>query len=254
MRIYYVGESKSRNLHVATALGVDGEAWDAVSGHIQDWRRVMEDDFNVPSGRVLRGADLLSPTGSPFPRGRNPLPTLEEGLEIMMTGLRVLEKAGWRRGGVGVINVCRRNSPYRHHRNSDRAAARGRLLELVTASVAADGRYAHIIEDEKGRDGHPALATGPVHRDPILAACPYPMDGDSGAGGAQDTAVYAPPYRLAGDDELVQLAGLVSYSLLQQEEPTAMSEALNFHLAFGILKSVLDRRACPQDPQGVHRM
>ena len=232
MRIYYVGESKSRNLNVATALGVDGEAWDAVSEHIQDWRRVMEDDFNVPSGRVLRGADLLSPTGSPFPRGHNPLPTLEEGLEIMMTGLRVLENAGWRRGGISVINVCRRNSPYRHHRNHDRVAARGRLLELVNAS----------------------LATGPVHRDPILAGCPYAGDGDSGGGVARDTAVYAPPYRVAGDDELLQLAGLVSYSLLQQEEPTAMAEALNFHLAFGILKGVLDRRACPQDPQGVHRL
>ena len=254
MRIYYVGESKSRNLHVATALGVDGEAWDAVSGHIQDWRWVMEDDFNVPTGRVLRGADLLSPTGSPFPRGRNPLPTLEEGLEIMMTGLRVLENAGWRRGGISVINVCRRNSPYRHHRNRDRAAARERLLELVTASVAADGRYAFFIEDQEGRDGLPSLATGPVHRDPIIAGCPYAGDGDSRVGAARNTSVYAPPYRVPGDDELLQMAGLVSYSLLQQEEPTAMAEALNFHLAFGILKSVLDRRACPQDPQGVRRL
>ena len=254
MRIYYVGESKSRTLHVATALGVDGEVWDAVSGHLQDWRRVMEDDFNVPSGRVLRGADLLSPTGSPFPRGHNPLPTLEEGLEIMMTGLRVLENAGWRRGGISVINVCRRNSPYPPTRNHDRVAARGRLLELVNASLAADGRYALSIEDQEGRDGHPALAAGPVHRDPILAGCPYAGDGDSGGGATRNTAVYAPPYRVAGDDELLQLSGLVSYSLLQQEEPTAMAEALNFHLAFGILKSVLDRGACPQDLQGVHRL
>ena len=50
------------------------------------------------------------------------------------------------------------------------------------------------------------------------------------------------------------MAGLVSYALLQQEDPTAMSEALNFHLAFGILKRVLDRRACPRDPQGVDRL
>ena len=211
----------------------------------------MEDESYVPTGRVLRGADLLSPSGSPFPRGNNPLSTLEEGLEIMMTGLRVLENAGWRPGGISVINVCRRNSPY-HHRNNDRVAARGRLLELVNASVAADGFYAHIIEEEEQTDGLPALATGPVHRDPILAGCPYAGDGDSGGGVARDTAVYVPPYRVAGDGELLQLAGLVSYSLFQQEEPTAMSEAVNFQLAFGILKGVLDRRACPQDPQGVH--
>jgi len=250
MRIYYVGESRSRNLSVATALGVDGEAWDAVSENILDWRWVMEDEFNVPTGRTLRGEDLLSPKGS-LPRGlRRRLTTLEEGLEIMMTGLRVLESAGWRQGGIGVINVCRRNSPFRQHRRRDRAA-RERLLELVNASLVADGRYAFFIEDEAERDGLPALATGPVHRDPVLAACPFAGDGDSGGVAVRDTAVYAPPYRVAGDDELLQMAGLVSYALLQQEDPTAMSEALNFHLAFGILKNVLDRRACPHDPQGV---
>ena len=254
MRVYYVGESRSRSLTVATALGVDGEAWDAVSEHIQDWRWVMEDEFNVPTGRTLRGADLLSPKGS-LPRGlRRRLTTLEEGLDIMMTGLRVLESAGWRQGGIGVINVCRRNSPFRQHRRRDRAAARERLLELVNASLAEDRRYAFFVEDEAERDDLPALPAGPVHRDPVLAACPHAGEGDSATDVARDTLVYAPPYRVAGDDELLQLAGLVSYALLQQEDATAMAEALNFHLAFGILKSVLDRRACPHDPQGVDRL
>ena len=254
MRIYYLGESRSRNLSVATALGVDGEAWDAVSEHVQDWRWVMEDEFNVPTGRTLRGADLLSPKGS-LPKGlRRRFTTLEEGLDIMMTGLRVLEHSMNNRGGVSVINVCRRNSPFRQHRRRDRAAARQRLLELVNASVAADGRYAFFIEDEAQREDLPVLEAGPFHRDPILAACPHAGDGDCGGDASRDAAVYAPPYRVAGDDELLQLAGLVSYALLQQEDPSAMSEALNFHLAFGILKSVLDRRACPRDPQGVDRL
>ena len=112
MRIYYVGESRTRNLHVATALGVDGEHWNGLVERVMNWRWVLEDDFNVPTGRVLRGPDLLSPTGRPLPRGRrNPLPTLEEGLEIMMEGLRVLEHSLRHRGGISVINVCRRNSP-----------------------------------------------------------------------------------------------------------------------------------------------
>ncbi len=257
MRIYYVGESRSRSLSVATALGVDGEHWNAVSERVLDWRRVMEDDFNVPTGRVLRGADLLSPQGSPLPRGRrNRLPTLEEGLEIMMTGLRVLEHSMNNRGGVSVINVCRRRPPYPHDRNryryrdQDRAAARGRLLELVNASLAADGRYGHIIEDQAERDGLPALAAGPV--DPP-AICPCSGEGDTGQAVARYAGAHIQPCRRAGDDELLQMAGLVSYSLLQQEDPTAMSQALNFHLAFGILKGVLDRRAGPEDPQGVHR-
>ena len=254
MRFYYVGESRSRNLSVATALGVDGEHWNAVSEHILDWRWVMEDEFKVPTGRTLRGADLLSPNGS-LPRGlRRRLTTLEEGLDIMMTGLRVLEHSLNNRGAIGVINVCRRNSLYRQHRSRDRAAARGRLMALVNASLAADGRYGHIIEDETERDGLPALAAGGVDRDPILAACPYAGDEGSDRDIRLDTVACVQPYRRAGDDELLQMAGLVSYALLQQEDPTAMSEALNFHLAFGILKRVLDRRACPRDPQGVERL
>ena len=247
MRIYYVGESRSRNLSVTTALGVDAEHWSRLVERVQDWRRVLEDDYHVPTGRTLRGADLLSPKGSPFPRGRrDPLPTLEEGLEIMIRGLRVLEHSQNSKGAVSVINVCRLNPLFRRHRALDRTAARGRLLELADASLAADGRYGFFIEDEERRDCLPALEARHVHGDPALAACRYAGDGA--------TAVCAPPHRVAGDDELLQLAGLVSYSLLQQEEPTAMAEALNFHLAFGILKNVLDRRACPQDPQGVVRL
>ena len=159
----------------------------------------MEDEFDVPSGRTLRGADLLSPTGRPFPRGcRNRLPTLEEGLEIIMDGLRVLEQASWRRGGIAVINVCRRNSPFHRNGARARAAARGRLLELLNASLAADGRYAHVVEDEERRDGLPALAAGLVHRDPAPAARRCARDGNSGGDAARATAVYAPQYQVAG--------------------------------------------------------
>ena len=109
--------------------------------------------------------------------------------------------------------------------------------------LAADGRHGHFIEDEGRRDCLPAQAVVPFNRHPVLAACRCAGDGD--------TAICALPHRRTGDDELLQLSRLVSYALLQQEEPTAMSEALNFHLAFGILNKVLDRRAWPDAPQGV---
>ena len=179
MRICYVGESRSRNLHVATALGVDGEHWNSLVERVMDWRWVLEDSFNVPTGRTLRGPDLLSPTGRPFPRGRrNLLPTLEEGLEIMMEGLRVLEHSLHNRGGISVINVCRRNSPFR--RNRERAAARERLLELVNASLAADGRYAHVIEDEEQTGELPSLARLPSRPVDAPGACVHGRGGDYG--------------------------------------------------------------------------
>ena len=256
MRIYYVGESRSRNLSVATALGVDGEHWDAVSEHVLDWRWVMEDEFNVPTGRTLRGADLLSPKGS-LPKGlRRRLTTLEEGLDIMMTGLRVLEHAsGWRQPGrhrrdqrLPAQFPLPPTPPPRPRRRPGAAPGAGQRLP-------GRGPPLRFLRRGRGGAGRPARPGG-RSRSPRPRPGRLPLRGGRRlrTDVARDTAVYAPPYRVAGDDELLQLAGLVSYALLQQEDPTAMAEALNFHLAFGILKSVLDRRACPRDPQGVDRL
>lgn len=240
MRIYYIAECRSLNVCVATALGVDAERRNSFAERVLDWRRVMEDDFKVPTGRVLQGASLLSPQGPSFPRSRRtPPPTLEEGLEILMQALRVVEHTPNNGGAVSVINVCRTIVPLERdrirNRVRNRAVARFRLLELASASLAEDGRRGLFIEDEERLEGLPPLAPGW-----------YAGDGD--------TVIPATPYRKAGDDEVLQLAGMVSYSLLQQEDPAAMSEALNFHLAFTILDSVLDRRAGPRDPQGVARL
>ena len=157
----------------------------------------------------------------------------------MMAGLRVVEHSVNHRGSVSVVNVCRRIAPLERNRVPNRvrnrAIARFRLLELAEASLAADGRQGFFIEDEERLEGLYALA-----------AIQYARGGG--------TAVCATPYRMTGDDELLQLAGLVSYALLQQEDPTAMAETLNFHLAFGILNRVLDLRASPRDPQGVARL
>lgn len=130
-----------------------------------------------------------------------------------------------------MINVCRRNSPFRCHRH--RAAARERLLELAGASLTSDGRYGHFIEDEEQQEGLPALAL-------VTGRCT----------GEGHTAVCVPRHRRTGDDELLQLAGLVSYALLQQEEPAAMSEALNFHLTFGILNGGPGPPGLPRRPPG----
>ena len=77
MRIYYVGESRSRNLCVATALGVDAEYRSSFAERVQDWRRVLEDDYRVPTGRTLRGDPLgrnrQSLHSGPPPRLSRPL-------------------------------------------------------------------------------------------------------------------------------------------------------------------------------------
>ena len=250
MRYYYIGESEGPTIYAATALGVDAESWSSLAEHVLEWRWVMEYDYRVPSGSTLQGADLLAGAGNPFALGHlRPWPDPERGAEIMMNALRILEHAAWLRGSMKLINVCLGKGRHRDLR----AAVRHRLLDRIEASAAADGRYACVMENGEEPEWRHDPDAGSVGS---ILAHGTPLRRRSVGGGrvAQDTAIPAPSHRLPGDDELLQLAGLVSYSLLQQEEPTPTAEALNFHLAFGILKSVLDRRASPLDPQGVVRL
>ena len=249
MRIYYVAESEGPTVYAATALGVAAERWSSLAEHVLEWRRVLEDEYHVPTGRTLRGADLLAGAGNPFALGHlRPWPDPERGAEIMMNALRILEHAAWLRGSMELINVCLGKRRHRDHR----AAARRRLLERIEVSAAADGRYACVMENGEEPEWRHDPDAGAVGN--LLAHGALLCLRNGGGRGARNTFGYAPPHRLPGDDELLQLAGLVSYALLQQEEPTPTAQSLNFHLAFGILNNVLDRRASPHDPQGVCRL
>ena len=163
MRIYYVGESEGPTLHVTTALGVDAEHWPYLAERVKNWRWVMEDDYRVPSGANLRWADLLAGTGNPFTLGHlRRWPDPERGAEVIMHGLRTLEHARGTPDGIGVINVCLRKRRFRRYR----AAARGRLLDRISDSLAADGRYALLIEDEDSRTACPPRHPCPSTRLP----------------------------------------------------------------------------------------
>ena len=92
MRIYYVGESRSRTLHVTTALGVDDEIWPLLAERIQDWTWVIEADYHVPSKARLRWEGLLTGTGNPFNLSRRRCwPNPERGAGVFIHVLRFLE-------------------------------------------------------------------------------------------------------------------------------------------------------------------
>ena len=134
MRIYYIDESEGPRFYVRSALGVDAERWNDLHGRILDWRTAIEADFHVPRNRELHGCDLLAGRGKLARVGnvdRRLSP--EQGAEIFMNGLRIIESAARWPGVVEVVN-------------------------RINSSVAADGRYAHLIIGEGGeRMGREAL-------------------------------------------------------------------------------------------------
>ena len=155
MRIYYIDESEGPRYYVRSALGVNAERWNGLHGRIQDWRTALAGDYSVPTSRELHACDLLAGRGK-LARidntGRRLTP--EQGAEIFMDGLRIIENAAHSLGGIEVVNVCLRKADVKGYEQ----VSLNRLLNRINTSVAADGRYAHPhLRRGRGADGQAAL-------------------------------------------------------------------------------------------------
>ena len=251
MRIYYIDEAEGPTCYVRSALGVDAERWNSLHGSVRSWRYAVAGDYSVPTGRKLNAGDLLARRGNLVRidnTGRRLTP--EQGAEIFMNGLRVIEGAASRRGGIEVINVCLRKADVMDYERT----SLDRLLNRINTSVRADGRYAHLIFDEEGE----WMVEQLYHR---LRECnPVPSRYEVWEDGAPtkdipiERIIGGPSFRSSRDDDLLPMADLIVHALLnQEEEPSQSVRELGLHLAFGILDLVLNRKASRSDPQGVVR-
>ena len=251
MRIYYIDESEGPRYYVRSALGVDAERWNDLHGSVQDWRTALAGDYSVPTSRELHACDLLAGRGN-LARidntGRRLTP--EQGAEIFMNGLRIIESAAHRPGGIEVINVCLRKADFKGYER----VSLDRLLNRINTSVAADGRYAHLIFDEGGEKMVRRLYGRLRKRNPVPSKYEVWEDGEATRDIPIERIIGGPSFRSSQDDDLLQMADLIAHALLkQEEEPSQGVSDLGIHLAFGILDRSLNRNASRRDPQGVVR-
>ena len=251
MRIYYIDESEGPTCYVRSALGVDAERWNGLHGSVRDWRTAIAGDYSVPTSRELHACDLLAGRGKLVRidnTGRRLAP--EQGAEIFMNGLRIIEGAAHRRGGIEVINVCLRKADFKGYER----VSLNRLLNRIHASVAADGRYAHLIFDEGGEWMVRQMYDRLRERNPVPSRYETWKDGEATKDIPIERIIGGPSFRSSEDDDLLQMADLIAHALLKQEEkPSPRVTELGLHLAFGILDRALNRRASGRDPQGVVR-
>ena len=251
MRIYYIDESEGPRYYVRSALGVNAERWNGLHGRIQDWRTALAGDYSVPTSRELHACDLLAGRGN-LARidntGRRLTP--EQGADIFMDGLRIIENAACSLGGIEVVNVCLRKADVKGYEQ----VSLNRLLNRINTSVAADGRYAHLIFDEGGERMIRRLYGRLRSRNPVPSRYEVWEDGQATKDIPIERIIGGPSFRSSQDDDLLQMADLIAHALLKQEEqPSQRVTELGIHLAFGILDSALNRRASRTDPQGVVR-
>ena len=251
MRIYYIDESEGSRYYVRSALGVDAERWNDLHGSVQDWRTALAGDYSVPTSRELHACDLLAGRGN-LARIDNTERRLtpEQGAEIFMSGLRIIEHAAWYLGGIEVINVCLRKADFKGYER----VSLDRLLNRINTSVAADGRYAHLIFDEGGEKMVRRLYGRLRKRNPVPSKYEVWEDGEATRDIPIERIIGGPSFRSSQDDDLLQMADLIAHALLkQEEEPSQRVTELGIHLAFGILDRSLNRKASRRDPQGVVR-
>ena len=251
MRIYYIDESEGPRYYVRTALGVDAERWNGLHGRILDWRTAMEADYYVPRSRELHACNLLAGRGK-LARvdGADRRLSPEQGTEIFMNGLRIIESAARHPGGVEVVNVCLHKADVKGYER----VSLDRLLNRINSSVAAEGRFAHLIFDEGGERMVRRLYGRLRSTNPVPSRYETWEDGAPTKNIPIERIIGGPSFRSSHDDDLLQMADLIAHALLkQEEEPSQRVRELSLHLAFGILDRALNRRASRRDPQGVVR-
>ncbi len=259
MRLYYVGESEGPSRHVRSALGVDAERWNDLFGDIYEWRMELQDRYAVPATRELQARDTVSATGqaplagmeTPIRNGGSSerLPP-RQGAEVLTSGLRRMEDAAIRIGGVEVINVCLRRQAVREYEQ----VSLDRLLNRVNTSVKAAGRHAFLIFD-KGRE---KMVTRAYRRLRIFNPVPsrYELweEGERTRNIPLERVIGGPSFRSSDSDYLLQMADLIAHSLLMQEEESVPgTEDMGIREAFSILDCALNRKASRRDPQGIVR-
>ena len=259
MRLYYVGESEGPSRHARSALGVDAERWNDLFGDICEWRRELQDRNAVPTDRELQARDPVSGTGQAPLAGmgiltRNggssePLSPRQEA-EVFTSGLRRIEDAAIRIGGVEVINVCLRKAEVRAYQQT----SLDRLLNRVNTSVKAASRHAFLIFD-KSRE---KMVTRAYRRLRIFNPVPsrYELweEGERTRNIPLERVIGGPAFRSSDSDYLLQMADLIAHALLmQEEEPVPGAEDMGIREAFAILDRALNRNASRRDPQGIVR-
>ncbi|MDE2933886.1 MAG: hypothetical protein OXS47_08460 [Chloroflexota bacterium] len=245
MRLYYLVEREGDGYFVRAALGVDADRWSDLFRDVLDWRLELYARCGIDPRGELQAPALLAPRHD----GEAHLPPVG-GAPVFMSGLRVIEQAARRGGGIEVITVCLPTTGRGRHEE----VSLGRLLTRINTSVIAAGTHAFLIFDEVPEAPVTRLYRRLCVHNPIPSRFRAWGDGAPTRNIPLTRVVGGPAFRSARDDHLLQLVGFVAHALLLQEDGHGGApEDLGLDRAFSILDRALNRRASRRDPQGVVR-
>lgn len=245
MRICYVMETRGRRCHVLSALGVDARAWNRLHRRVREWRRHLEQRHGIPADGGLRPGGLADGAAPSCGCGCHAQGAPRQGENVTAQGVRIIEDFAVETGGVQVVNVCLAMDDVPAYRR----ISLDRLFNRVNATADHDSDHALLIFGQEPDDIVVRTYERLRSHNPVPVRVGACGDGWHTRNMPIDRIIGGPVFRDPGADNLLQVAGLVAYSLLWQEEPIAGVNST----AFAILDRALNRRASRNDPQGVVR-
>ena len=251
MRLYYIDESEGPSYYVRSALGVDSERWNGLFGDIHAWRLELRERYGIPLGRELRACDLLAGLGLLAKNGgTSERVPVEHGAQVFLEGLRRLEDAARRMGGIEVINTCLFKPDNKRYEQ----ASLDRLLNRINTSVAARSSHAFLIFDEGKEEMITSLYRPLKVHNHLPSRYDLWEDGEKTRNIPIEKVIGGAAFRSSTSDYLLQMADFVAHALLKQEEtPVPRVEDHGITGAFSVLDRALNREASRRDPQGVVR-
>ena len=204
----------------------------------------------IPTDREFHACDLLAGRGLLARNGDgDERLTQRQGAEVFLDGLRSIEDAAARIGGVEVINVCLHKPDAKAYEQVSLVC----LLNRINSSVRSAGRHAFLIFDE-GKEG---MITRAYRRLRIFNPVPsqYELweEGERTRNIPVENVIGGPAFRSSDGDYLLQVADFIAHALLKQEDHVPRVEGLGIHEAFSILDRALNRKASHRDPEGIVR-
>ena len=250
MHIAYCDESQDPTRTVVSALVIPDYTWRGCFIVVRDFRRSLKRRYQIPIQFELHSKDLIGGRGMPWQSNKRIGRSL--GCSIFTEAITTLDTLGIL-GAYG-INISLESSGFRHPLR----AAVTRVFQRIENNLtnATSGEFGLVIYDGQQAQ-HNTMAQRILRRMQVYN--PVPAMASAGHKGYRDMPLQRllgdPLIRDSEDDVFIQMADIMAYALLRQDNPPThpVSVRHNISSAFANLPNIWLLAARRGDPQGVVR-
>lgn len=252
MHIAYCDESGDPARTVLSALVVPDAAWRQAFNAIRAWRRTLHARYGIPIAHELHATDLIRGHGTPGQRSRplgRPL-----GCIIFMDAINALNHLG--QLGVYGVNVSLVNANYRHPLRTAALRAFQRVENNLVHVSQQQGRdeFGLVVYDGQTAQRR-TMAQRILRRMQVYNPIPSRVVAGTFLAAPLRHIIGDPVLRDSADDVFIQMADIMAYALLRQDNPPSHPVSVQYGIqtAFSRLPDIWLTAASASDLQGVVR-